>query len=211
MLSFTTGYLGTKCKSGTHLRSVVIDVFDPDGQPHLRLSPIRSSPITCSYLQFVNTFVSLVVDQTSRLDHSGQMIDVKRYFLRIDIRDAVADVGILSRVSITSGHSQHPTARGLIFIKINCFLILVKCRIIVVDIQDGDPHPGTGLLPAAHVGLVHGADGEGVAGLVLGVQDLGHVQHPRHGVDPELLVPVARHDLEQHLRVTSRVLVTDLQ
>ena len=31
MLSFPTGYLGTKCKSGTHLRSVVIDVFDPDG------------------------------------------------------------------------------------------------------------------------------------------------------------------------------------
>ena len=194
-----------------HLRSVVVDVFNPDSEPHLGLSPVRGAPVTGPDLQLVFPLVSLEVNQSPGLEEARQVVNVERNILRVHIGHAVADVGVLPAVAIPGTDTQHPTPGRLILIKVNGFLALLKCWIVVIDVLDHNSDSGGALAPAAHVGLVHRAHGERVAGLELGVQGLGHVQQPQHRVDAELLVLVAAHDLEKHLGVPPRVLVTDLK
>ena len=80
----------------------------------------------------------------------------------------------------------------------------------MTHINHSHSDPSRGLLSHARVGLVHGRHGEGVAGLGLGVQLLGHVEHPRDWVYPEDLVSVAGHDLQENLGIPPHVLVSHL-
>ena len=172
---------------------------------------MRGAPVTGPDLQLVFPLVSLKVNQSPGLEEASQVINVERNILRVHVGQAVADVGVLATVSVPGTDSQHPAPRRLILIKVNCFLALLECWIVVIDVLDNNSDTGGALAPAAHVGLVHGAHCEGVAGLELGVQRLGHVQQPEHRVDAELAVLVAADNLEEHLGVPPRVLVTDLK
>ena len=194
-----------------HLGSVVIDVFNPEGEPHLRLPPVRGAPVAGPDLQLVLPLVSLIVDQSPGLEEPRQVVNVEGDVLGVHVGHAVADVGVLPTVAIPGTDPQHSAARRLVLIKVDCFLALLECWIVVIDVLDDNPDPGGALAPAAHVGLVHGAHGERVAGLELGVQGLGHVEHPKLGVDAELLILVPTDNLEEHLGVPTRVLVTDLK
>ena len=194
-----------------HLGTIIVDVFDPDSEPHLRLSPVRGAPVTGPDLQLVFPLVSLEVNQSPGLEEACQVINVERNVLRVHVGHAVADVGVLAAVPVSGTDSQHPASRRLVLIKVNGFLALLECRIVVIDVLDNNPDTGGALAPAAHVGLVHGAHGERVAGLELCVEGPGHVEQPQHRVNAELLVLVAAHNLEQHFGVPPRVLVTDLK
>ena len=194
-----------------HLRSVIIDVFNPESEPHLGLPAVRRAPVTGPDLKLVFPLVLLVVNEPARLDKSSQVINVERNILGVHVGQAVADVGVLPAVAVPGADSQHAAPGRLVLVKVDCFLALLKRWIVVIDVLDHDPDPGGALAPAAHVGLVHGAHCEGVAGLELGVQRLGHVQQPEHRVDAELPVLVAADNLEEHLGVPPRVLVTDLE
>ena len=194
-----------------HLGSVVVDVFNPDSEPHLRLSPVRGAPVTGPDLQLVFPLVCLEVNQSPGLEEACQVINVERNVLRVYVGHAVADVGVLPAVAVPGTHSQYPAPGRLVLIKVNGFLALLECGIVVIDVLHHNPDTGGALAPAAHVGLVHRAHSERVAGLELGVKGLGHVQQPQHRVDAELLVLVSAHNLEKHLGVPPRVLVTDLK
>ena len=139
------------------------------------------------------------------------MINSKWNVLAVYVGDAVTEMTILPTITVFSAHPEQWGSGRFVFIEINSFLRLLEDGIIVVHIDHGHSHPGRGLLPHASVGLVHGRHGEGVAGLGLGVQLLGHEQHPRHGVYPEYFVSVAGNDLQQNLGIPPHVLVGHLE